>query len=380
MTGLTHMAMNGIARVAIARHDEAASPPEQSAVRLAQWHSTCSTSNMRVSIVIDNYNYESYVAQTIESALAQTHPDVEVVVVDDGSRDRSMEVIRRYADRVIVIDKPNGGQGSAYNAGYARATGDLIIFLDADDWLYPEAAAEIVALWRTGVSKVQFRLDMVDKIGASLGRQVPRVMHDKTALELVISFGAYGSPPGSGNAFHRSYLNQVLPMDERAWRIGADSVPILLAPVYGAVMSAPRALGAYRLHRPLNDGALFFGNSSSALVDEQERVLACKRMVELGLKRAGLPHSSPLGLAPWEARTLALCLRFRVPGTAVAPLAGGSEPDLKYALSSLWRWPSLSPWRRLSLLAWVLAVQFLPMSLARRVAQLHRRFVGLPTD
>ena len=120
---------------------------------------------MRVSIVIDNYNYEAYVARAVDSALAQTHSDVEVVVVDDGSRDGSMGVIRGYADRVTVIDKPNGGQGSAYNAGYARTTGDMVVFLDADDWLYPQAAAEIAALWRPGVSKVQFRLDMVDKAG-----------------------------------------------------------------------------------------------------------------------------------------------------------------------------------------------------------------------
>ncbi len=250
---------------------------------------------MRISVVIDNYNYQDYVARAIDSALAQTHPDMEVIVVDDGSRDGSVDVIRRYADRVLLIDKPNGGQGSAYNAGFARTTGDLVVFLDADDWLYPQAAAEIVALWRPGVSKVQFRLDMVDKAGTALGRQVPRDMHDQQALALLCAFGTYGSPPGSGNAFHTSYLRQVLPMDEAAWRIGADSVPILLAPMYGAVVSASQTLGAYRLHQPLDNGALFFGNSSSGLADEHDRVNACKRMVEAGLRRKGLPHDATTG-------------------------------------------------------------------------------------
>ena len=333
---------------------------------------------MRVSIVIDNYNYEAYVARAVDSALAQTHSDVEVVVVDDGSRDGSMGVIRGYADRVTVIDKPNGGQGSAYNAGYARTTGDMVVFLDADDWLYPQAAAEIAALWRPGVSKVQFRLDMVDKAGTLLGRQVPRDMHDKSALELLCAFGAYGSPPGSGNAFHTSYLRQVLPMDEAAWRIGADSVPILLAPVYGEVVSASSALGAYRLHRPLNNGALFFGNSSSGLVDEHDRINACKRMVEAGLLRKGVQHDQPLALAPWEARTLALCLRFGGPDMATR-LAGSTRSQTRFALSSLWRWPSITPARRALLLAWVLAVPWLPLPLARRVARLHRQLVGAPT-
>jgi hypothetical protein len=333
---------------------------------------------MRVSIVIDNYNYEAYVARAIDSALEQTHPDVEVIVVDDGSRDASMEVIRRYSDRVRVIDKPNGGQGSAYNAGYARATGDVVIFLDADDWLYPQAAAQIVAVWRQGVSKVQYRLDMVDKAGKLLGRQVPREMHDKNALELLSAFGTYGSPPGSGNAFHTSYLRQVMPMDEKAWRIGADSVPILLAPAYGEVVSVMAPLGAYRLHRPMNNGALFFGNSSSGLADEHDRINACKRMVEAELLRKGLPHDEPLALAPWEARTLAICMRFGGPEMA-GRLAGSFTSQIRFALGSLWRWPSITPTRRTLLLGWILAVQWLPRPLARRVAGLHRRLVGAPT-
>lgn len=333
---------------------------------------------MRVSIVIDNYNYQAYVARAIESALTQTHPDVEVVVVDDGSRDGSIDVIRRYADRVQVIDKANGGQGSAYNAGFARTTGDLVMFLDADDWLYPQAAAEVVALWRPGVTKVQFRLDMVDKAGNALGRQVPRDMHDKSALALLCAFGAYGSPPGSGNVFHSSYLRQVLPMDEAAWRIGADSVPILLAPMFGALVSADQALGAYRLHQPINNGALFFGNSSSGLINEYDRINACKRMVEAELRRHALPHDQPLALAPWEARTLALCLRFD--GAAMAArLAGSRAGQTRYILSSLWRWPMASPARRALMLTWALAVQWLPLPLAHRVARLHRQMVGTPT-
>jgi hypothetical protein len=126
-------------RVAVARQDETASPPEQSAGRLAKWHSTCSTSNMRVSIVIDNYNYENYVAQTIDSALAQTHPDVE-----GRCRRRRLEGRLDGSDPPLCRPGHRDRQaqrrpGLRYNAGFSRATGDLVIFLDADDWLYPEA-------------------------------------------------------------------------------------------------------------------------------------------------------------------------------------------------------------------------------------------------
>ena len=277
-----------------------------------------------------------------------------------------------------MIEKPNGGQGSAYNAGFARARGQLMIFLDSDDWLYPNAAAEVAALWRPGVSKVQFRLDMVDKAGALLGRQMPRHMHDENARQLICEFGTYGSPPGSGNAFHVDFLRQVLPMEEDAWRIAADSVPVLLAPAYGEVVSAPKALGAYRMHRPANDGSLVFNNSYTGLVAEYDRIHACKRLVESGLRRAGLPHQEPLSLAPWEARTMALCLRFGGPEVGKR-LRDSTSSHIRFALRSLWRWPALTLAHRLLLAFWVLGVQLLPLPMARRVAQLHRQSAGTPT-
>ena len=123
---------------------------------------------MRVSVLIDNYNYEAYIGQCIESALNQTYADIEVIVIDDGSRDGSMNVVRRYADRLVtILEKPNGGQASAYNYSFERCTGDIVMWLDADDYLYPEAVDRIVRAWKPGVSKVQFRLDLVDAAGSS---------------------------------------------------------------------------------------------------------------------------------------------------------------------------------------------------------------------
>lgn len=334
---------------------------------------------MRVSIVIDNYNYEHYIAQCIESALNQTYPDVEVIVIDDGSRDGSMPVVRRYAERLAqVIEKPNGGQASAYNLSFSRCTGDLVIWLDADDWLYPDAVERIVAAWRPGVSKVQFRLDMVDAQGTPLGRQLPRDLHDgDTATRLVHGFGAYGSPPGSGNAYSRDFLRQVLPIDEGPWRIGADSIPILLAPAFGVVASVPAALGAYRVHRALDDGALIFNNSPSGLRAEYDRIAAGKRVVQGGLARLQQPRAEPLWMAPWEVRTLSLCRRF---GDLELRRRIGAAPDggLGFLLRSIWRWPAWTARRKLMLAGWVLAVELLPLPLALRIARMHRRSAGLP--
>src|SRR5437762_9779476 len=97
------------------------------------------------SIIIDNYNYGRFLRDAIDSALAQTYPHAEVIVVDDGSTDNSREVIASYGDRIKPILKENGGQGSAFNAGFAASSGDVILFLDADDLLVSTAAERAVA-------------------------------------------------------------------------------------------------------------------------------------------------------------------------------------------------------------------------------------------
>ncbi len=335
---------------------------------------------MRVSIVIDNYNYAAFVAKAIESSLAQTHPDVEVIVVDDGSTDGSVDVIKRFADRIKLIVKPNGGQGSAYNEGFAQSSGEVVIFLDADDWLYPEAAAGIVAAWHSGVSKVQFPLLMVDREGRSLGRQVPHHMHDHEALALLREFGTYGSPPGSGNAYGASFLRQVLPMNEAQWRLAADSVPILLAPAYGELVTLPQAMGAYRLHRPADDGTLLMNNAPTGLWSEYQRADSTKRFVEESLSRINKQPRVPQLLAPWEARLAAICVRFG--GKQAAD--GHSQPHpagklMRLALRSVWRWPKLGPGMKLMLSIWMMGVVLLPQPLALRLAQLHRTSTGAPS-
>jgi len=336
---------------------------------------------MRVTIVIDNYNYAAFVAQAIESSLAQTHSDVEVIVVDDGSTDESVDVIKRFGDRITLIVKPNGGQGSAYNTGFAASSGDIVVFLDADDWLYPDAAERIAASWRSGVSKVQFPLLMVDRDGQSLGRQVPHHLHDQHALALVREFGTYGSPPGSGNAYGASFLKQVLPMDEAQWKRAADSVPILLAPAYGEVVTLPEPLGAYRLHRPAGDGSLLMNNAPTGLWSEYERADSTKRFVEASLARINKQPRVPQLLAPWEARLAAICVRFG--GDRAVDKSGSVQPSgklMRLAFQSVWSWPMIGPGMKLILSVWMVGVVLLPRSLALRLAQLHRSSTGAPSS
>ncbi len=108
-----------------------------------------------VSIIIPCYNAERWIAEAIESCLKQTYPFVEVVVIDDGSTDRSLEVIQRYANRVIWETGSNRGGNHARNRGFALSRGEYIQYLDADDYILPEKVErQVDFLEETGVDAV----------------------------------------------------------------------------------------------------------------------------------------------------------------------------------------------------------------------------------
>src|ERR1700756_917891 len=97
-----------------------------------------------VSILINNYNYARFLPDAIESALGQSYPSVEVIVVDDGSTDNSRDVMANFGKRIKSIFQPNGGQASSFNTGFAACRGEFICFLDADDLFKPEKAQSLV--------------------------------------------------------------------------------------------------------------------------------------------------------------------------------------------------------------------------------------------
>jgi hypothetical protein len=89
-----------------------------------------------VSVLIDTYNHEGFIEQAITSVLEQDFPvsEREIIVVDDGSSDRTPEIVGKFAPTVRLLRKPNGGQASAFNAGIPECRGEIIAFLDGDDW------------------------------------------------------------------------------------------------------------------------------------------------------------------------------------------------------------------------------------------------------
>lgn len=221
------------------------------------------------SIVITNYNYGRFLADAIESALAQSHENTEIIVVDDGSTDDSRRVMRRYANRVIEVCKANGGQASAYNAGFVVSRGDVVCFLDSDDTLFETAISRAVAFFQDPqVVKVEWQLQIVDALGVPTGNVVPEKpapegdLRQRTILNGPI-YDWWFTPPSSGNCYSRQFLQRAIPVPEAPFRHGADVYFTVLAPLYGEIRRRSGPQGTYRVHdknnyfgRPLDESRL----------------------------------------------------------------------------------------------------------------------------
>ena len=208
------------------------------------------------SIIINNYNYDVFLREAVDSALNQTYLNTEVIVVDDGSTDRSREIIASYGDQIIPVLKGNGGQASAFNAGFAASRGEVVFFLDSDDILLPTAVKNATKLFRSpDLVKVHWPLWEIDKEGRKTGQMKPQgALAEGDLREKVLREGpsTHLGPPTTGNAWARRFLERILPMPEAEYRISADSYLMELAPLFGKVKRILKPQGLYRLHEGSN--------------------------------------------------------------------------------------------------------------------------------
>lgn len=180
-----------------------------------------------VSIIINNYNYGHFVHEAIESALSQTYQHTEIIVVDDGSTDNSLDVIASYKDRVVPVLKDNGGQASAFNAGFAASRGEIICLLDSDDLFLSEKVTEIVKIFAEypDIGWCFHRLRFINaKTGdfVRLSRESgTRACDFRAQIQKNGKLAFYG-PATSGLCFKRSLLQKILPMPEMI-RITSDN-------------------------------------------------------------------------------------------------------------------------------------------------------------
>jgi glycosyltransferase involved in cell wall biosynthesis len=249
------------------------------------------------SVVISSYNYAEYLGECIDSALAQTPAEVEVIVVDDGSTDDSRRIVRGYGSRVTAILREHRGQAASINAGFLASRGDVVLFVDSDDLLDPRAAARAVELLRAGAVKAHWPLVVIAGDGRPIGRLQPREplgAGDLRQWALTHCPANYRWPPTTGNAWSRRFLERVLPIPEEAFRRSVDYCLCALAPLYGPIEAVAEPLGAWRLH----------GRNASVTVAYEDRLGEDLELAEAGLKLAE-DHCFRLGVVPdtvaWRA-------------------------------------------------------------------------------
>lgn len=231
---------------------------------------------LRFSAIISNYNHGAYIGDAVESVLANRDPHTECIVVDDGSTDCTREALAPYANdgRVKVIYKENGGQASAFNAGFAVAQGDVICLFDGDDFWFPfkiRALREKIAehdlagtpffirhplqrvysteLANAHADRDSFSVfDQMVKIPVG-GFQRVCTAEQYRSLLAKHRFPIYvGGDFGGSTVAARSVIEKIFPLPEAISKHYGDMYPSmsagLVADVYGFMMM----LGVYRLH------------------------------------------------------------------------------------------------------------------------------------
>jgi glycosyltransferase involved in cell wall biosynthesis len=324
---------------------------------------------MKFSIIIPNYNYGRFVGQAIASALAVEWPDLEVIVVDDGSTDNSREVIESFGKSIIAIFQPNGTQRVACNTGFARSTGDAVIFLDSDDVLMPSVAREAAAVWSEKVSKVQFQMMRIDGEGRPTGRVFPAYIPMPTP-ELIRAWvtetSAYPTPPGSGNVYARKFLERIFPLDE-VCGAAADSACLSVAPFLGDVMTIPKPLVQYRLHGQ-NDSNLL--TNYAHFGREVARAEARWKFARKTVRASGLCLSETSLFKSLHLLQLRVA-SLRV-NPALHPLVNDSRwRAMRDTVQAVWSFPIGSIHGRMIIGGWALLTLVAPKSLALRLIALR---------
>jgi len=233
--------------------------------------------NPLVSILINNYNYEHFLSDAIDSALNQTYTNTEVIVVDDGSTDNSRKIIASYRNKVIPVLKQNGGQASAFNMGFEVSQGDIICFLDSDDIFIPEKVAEVVdalinrqelgwcfhplKFMDVKVVGINPRTFINESIQDGLLREYD--LREQVRKGKLCKNFPYTST--SGLCFSRTLLQQILPMPDKAGgTLLNESYMILTSLGLSKGVILDKKLGFYRIH---NDNA----NAIATGKDYQQR-------------------------------------------------------------------------------------------------------------
>lgn len=207
-----------------------------------------------VTVLIDTYNHERFLEDAIVSVLEQDFPaaETEIVVVDDGSTDRTPEIARKFAPRVRYLRKENGGQASAFNFGIPQTRGEIISFLDGDDWWKKNKLTRAMEAFEKNptVGVVGHGIVQIENAtgkNSALSPEFPGYFNLQNS-EGARTFRNYMCFLGTSRvAIRRNVLEKILPIPETLF-IEADEFMSALAVAHSAAFLLPDSLTFYRLH------------------------------------------------------------------------------------------------------------------------------------
>lgn len=206
-----------------------------------------------VTVLIDTYNHERFIEEALVSVLDQDFPaaETEIVVVDDGSTDRTPEIVRKFEPRVRLLQKANGGQASAFNAGIPEAQGEIISFLDGDDWWAHNKLTRVMETMNADptLGFVGNGIVMMHRDG-SVETEILRegFRFQANTPDGARMFGVRGSFMGTSRmTIRRNILGVIGPVPE-AVVVQADEYLFTVAAILAGMQILPEALTYYRLH------------------------------------------------------------------------------------------------------------------------------------
>jgi glycosyltransferase involved in cell wall biosynthesis len=246
-----------------------------------------------VSVIISAYNGEKYIGEAIESARTQTASPHEIIVVDDGSSDRSVDIARSYDD-VVLVQQANAGRCAARNTGLAKATGDAIIFLDQDDRLLPENIETGMVMlnnFREAAFSAGFSV-LIDEHGHRGVR--PKVLGTPPPCTYVRLLEGHVFVPPSCVMFRRVPVETVGGWDNK-FLIAAEDDDIFLR-VAGRypVVAHEKVIVEYRRHSENGSGSAYNLVRASLQLYHKHRLLIQHDPALLAALDAGLRHKLKL--------------------------------------------------------------------------------------
>ena len=204
---------------------------------------------MKISVLIDNYNYAKFLPECIESVLNQTYQNFEIIIVDDGSKDNSKEIIEEYAkkdNRIKPIFKENGGQASAFNEGIKHCNGELICFLDSDDKFKPNKLEKILKIYKKGYEYIINDYELIGNTNYNYGPYYPYGGYNQFLVYYLTKFT--GSTT-SNVSISKKLANIIFPIShEEFFRVRADDVIVFASSLITQMYFIDEELSEYRIH------------------------------------------------------------------------------------------------------------------------------------